>query len=340
MRVLIYVRPGLGGTLAGDAVQARATAAALRSLGVAVDLAEDRLPDLEPYDLLHLFNLIPIEGTHAAYRAARAAGKPFVLSPIFWDPTEYLAQNGLSALLAWWEKTTPMRREVVSAARLLLPNGLAELECLRRFCGELPPHLVVPNGIDPALFRPAERPASGAGAPRVLCVGRISPRKNQLGLLRALRGTGIEVVFAGPVNDFAYYRACRAAAWPGVSFRKELSGRRLAALYRAAAVHALPSWYETPGLASLEAAACGCRIVTTDRGTAREYFGEGARYCPPDDPEAIREAVLAALATPRSAALAEMVRSRYTWEEAARATKEGYERALGGPAQGARSSSS
>jgi len=331
LRVLLYARPGLGSLLAGDAVQARATAAALRKLGVEADLAEEDLPDPGDYDLVHLFNLIPIESTYTAYRAVRAAGKPFVLSPVFWDPTEYLTKTGLSSLFAWWERTMPLRREVLRAAALILPNGQGEVECLERFFGALPPHRVVPNGVDPTLFFPPGREDRRDG-PHVLCVGRITPRKNQLALLNALRGTGVPVAFVGPVNDFAYYRVCRTAAWPGVSFRPAVFGRRLADLYRAAAVHVLPSWYETPGLASLEAAACGCRVVTTDRGTVREYFGEGALYCPPDDPEAIRAAVLAALAAPPPAGLAEMVRARYTWEEAARATKKGYEIALGRPA--------
>ncbi|MGQ9779358.1 MAG: glycosyltransferase family 4 protein [Bacillota bacterium] len=324
MRILMYARPGLGSLLAGDAVQARATAAALRRLGVEVDLAEDRLPDLGSYDLVHLFNLIPIDSTHAAYRAVRTAGKPFVLSPVFWDPTEYLVRTGLSSLLAWWERTMPLRAEVLRAAALILPNGQGELECLRRFFRDLPPHLVVPNGVDPAFFYPLGAEDRREG-PLVLCVGRISPRKNQLGVIHALRDTGTRVLFIGPVNDFAYYRTCRTAAGSGMSFREAVSGRRLAALYRAARVHVLASWYETPGLASLEAAACGCRVVTTDRGTAREYFGERAWYCPPDDPDAIREAVLAALAAPCPRDLAATVRTRYTWAEAARVTKEGYE---------------
>jgi len=330
MRVLMQARPGADHILAGDAVQARATAAALRSLGIQVDLVEaGPLPDLASYDLIHLFNLIPIEATHAALAAAVAAGKPVVLSPIYWDPGEFLAfWDSLGGFAAWWQRTDRLRRDALAGVRLILPNSAAELECLRRSYGHMPPHVLVPNGVDISLFRPMPRTA--VPARYVLCVARISARKNQLGLLEALRGTGLAVRFIGPVNDFGYYRTCRMAAWPGVSFQEELTGSRLAAAYASAPVHALVSWYETPGLATLEAAACGCRVVSTDRGSAHEYLGGRAWYCPPDDPTRIRQAVLAALSAPQPEDLADMVRTRYNWTEAAGATMEGYERVLSG----------
>jgi len=37
-------------------------------------------------------------------------------------------------------------------------------------------------------------------------------------------------------------------------------------------VHMLPSWFETTGLSSIEAAVMHCNIVITDKGDTREYF--------------------------------------------------------------------
>ena len=328
MRVLMQARPGSGQVLAGDAVQARATAAALRELGVQVDLIENGvLPGLESYDLIHIFNLMPIEANYTAFKAAQGARKPIVLSPIFWDPRGFLEfWDKAGHFLSWWQRTESLRLEVLGGADLILPNAAAELECLRGVYGSLPPYHLVPNGVDVALFRPRPKPVT-TPTPHVLCVARISARKNQLGLLQALRPTGLRVKFVGPVNDFDYYRACRAAAWPGVSFLPEVRGRGLANLFGEAPVHALVSWYETPGLASLEAAACGCRVVSTDQGSAREYLGEQAWYCRPDDPDGIRRAILAALKTSVPAGLAGMVREKYNWGQAALATLAGYKSA-------------
>ncbi len=90
----------------------------------------------------------------------------------------------------------------------------------------------------------------------------------------------------------------------------------------------LPSWLETPGLSSLEAAAAGCTLVVSDRGLTREYFGDQAWYCDPRSFDSIREAVLAAYAAPRGRGCCARMRERYTWERAAEKTLEGYQLAL------------
>ena len=79
-----------------------------------------------------------------------------------------------------------------------------------------------------------------------------------------------------------------------VQLQDSVEHAELAPLYRASKVHALPSWSETTGLVSLEAALCGCNIVTTDRGYTRDYFGDMAWYCDPYDNRSIRRAVEAA----------------------------------------------
>jgi glycosyltransferase involved in cell wall biosynthesis len=103
----------------------------------------------------------------------------------------------------------------------------------------------------------------------------------------------------------------------------------LRALYHAARVHACVSWYETPGLASLEAALCGCNIVVAPGGCTREYFGDAAHYCEPDDPRSIQAAVEAALAAEPDFDLAVRVAREFNWDAAARNTLRGYELALG-----------
>jgi tetratricopeptide (TPR) repeat protein len=87
--------------------------------------------------------------------------------------------------------------------------------------------------------------------------------------------------------------------------------------YKAAKVHALPSWYELPGLVSLEAAWFGCNVVASDWGTIWEYLGEEAYYCEPTRPDTIRDAVIRALRdppNPRARARAESL----SWDTAAR----------------------
>jgi hypothetical protein len=68
--------------------------------------------------------------------------------------------------------------------------------------------------------------------------------------------------------------------------------------------------------------------VLTAEGACQEYFGQHARYVSPGDPSAIRAAVLAAMNSPRSAQLAELVQQQFTGRAVAQATKEAYETLL------------
>src|SRR4051795_3125182 len=91
---------------------------------------------------------------------------------------------------------------------------------------------------------------------------------------------------------------CRG--WGGGSVRWLGTGEHedpiLASAYASARVFALPSWFETPGLAALEAALAGCAVVVTPFGCTREYFGDWVLYARPDRPRAIARALVRAWA--------------------------------------------
>jgi glycosyltransferase involved in cell wall biosynthesis len=223
---------------------------------------------------------------------------------------------------------------VLETVRVLLPNSRAELAQIERTFGVTRPAVIVPNAADARVFGPtADAGARGTDADRsgVLCVGRLEPRKNQLALLAALRGTGIPVTLVGQAGRFnaGYARQCRAAADRPVRFVARQPPEALRAWYRAARVHACVSWYETPGLASLEAGLGGCALVVTPGGCTREYFGDQAHYCRPDDVSSIHAAVEAALAAGPPAGLAEHIARTFTWDAAAERTLAGYRLALG-----------
>ena len=98
--------------------------------------------------------------------------------------------------------------------------------------------------------------------------------------------------------------------------------------YKKAKVHVLPSWHETCGLSSLEAAAMGCNIVITDKGFTREYFGENAFYCNPASPESIFNAVEQAAQAGYNSVLQQKILHHYTWQQAAASTLKAYQNIL------------
>jgi glycosyltransferase involved in cell wall biosynthesis len=319
---------------AGETVQVEKTREHLIRLGCRVDLSTAADPDLSGYELVHLFNIMAAPGTYQQLLNARRQRKPVALSPIYWDPGEYLSATGQNDLYgSWWEKTMPLRRALLAGVTALLPNSRMELEELRRFFGKLPPAQIVPNAAEPlfAAARPERFLQKYGCKDFLLSVGRICRRKNQLSLIRVARDLNYPLVLIGPLNDGEYYGECRrAAAGTGTLFIDTLAAEELAAAYAAARVHALVSWYDTPGLVSLEAAAAGCRLVTTDRGSAREYLGDSVEYCDPGELASIRRAVAAAWKQPApDPELRAKILQEYNWERAAQATLQGYRQALG-----------
>jgi hypothetical protein len=60
-------------------------------------------------------------------------------------------------------------------------------------------------------------------------------------------------------------------------------------------VHALPSWFETTGLTSLEAGAMGCNLVVGMGGDTHDYFQDLAWYCEVETRKALRKPLKRAL---------------------------------------------
>ncbi len=99
----------------------------------------------------------------------------------------------------------------------------------------------------------------------------------------------------------------------------------LASAYAAARVFALPSWFETPGLAALEAALAGCSVVITPFGSTRDYFGGLVSYARPDRPEEIRRSLKTCWDDGPDPRLAPWVATHYLWPNVAQITAEVYD---------------
>jgi glycosyltransferase involved in cell wall biosynthesis len=353
MKVLMLARPNLLTYPGGDTTQVLNTAKALRDLGVAIDINPEQ-PDYKRYDLLHFFNIIDPEDILGHLRRSRL---PFVLStvyclyeeydrhhrrdPVGWayrllprDGVEYLKtvakwmlkSESLSSYEFLWRGHGGSIRHILRRAACLLPNSESEYRRLVADYGIERPYVVVPNGVDLDRFSP-----KGTGNRSiVLCVSRIEGRKNQVNLIRAVNETDLELYLVGlpAQNQQAYYEKCRRLAGDKVHFTGYLPFDTLLEYYERARVHALPSWFETTGLSSLEASLMGCNVVVGDRGDVRDYFREDAWYCDPADPASIREAVLAAFEAPHNETLPQRIRTRYNWANAAQRTVEGYRMAM------------
>jgi glycosyltransferase involved in cell wall biosynthesis len=356
MKVAIIARSTLYSVPGGDTVQAVETSRHLNELGLSVTVKLTNEPIVyEAYDLLHFFNLI--RPADILFHLRKAA-TPFVVSTILVDYSEYDRHHrkGAGMLLSYfsasgieyvktiarwltgkdhlcsyqylWKGQWRSMISVIKQAKLLLPNSASEFKRLKKNYPFASAYSVIPNGINHHLFKPDGTAIRNNRL--VICVARIEGIKNQLNLIRALNDTEFNLLLIGAYspNQAGYYRACRSAAAANVTFIGHLPQINLLAYYQQAKVHILPSWFETTGLSSLEAAAMGCNIVITDKGDTREYFGDDAFYCNPGDPADILKAVKQASLAPVDKKLSEKIFNNYTWKQAAEETYKAYQLAI------------
>jgi len=354
MKVAFISRASLFSDKGGDTIQIVNTAAELRTLGIEVDIfLADQKPDYCIYDFLHFFNIIRPDDILPHINRTRI---PFVVSTIFVDYSEYekKARQGPSALLFRFlspdliEYLKALARFLVNGVRIksgyfllngqkksiqkitrtaqmLLPNSKSEYNRLSLAYNIQKKYRVIPNGIDKILFTPGTNEIIRDQL-LILCVARIEGRKNQLNLIRAITGTPYRLILIGAVatNQMEYFEQCKKAAGPNIEFINFLDQKLLLDYYRKAKVHVLPSWFETTGLSSLEAAAMGCNIVITKKGDAYEYFENDAYYCDPESPDSIFQAVDQAARNGIPDGLSSKVLNHFTWEIAAKKTMEVY----------------
>jgi hypothetical protein len=225
---------------------------------------------------------------------------------------------------------------------LWLPSTATEAQGLSTFYGITPEKIhVLPNGVherfytsDGKLFRSEYR----IDSPFVLHVGRFHPVKNQKTLIEAVRLAQTHCVFLGdPDPSYQnYQRECQELAREAEV--ADPSGKtrfffipaiphedpRLASAYAAASVFALPSHFETFGLAPLEAAVAGCPLVLTRNIRSLEIFAEHAKLIDPQDRHAIAREIRNRLSSDSQASLSTIASEsrrklfeRYRWEKIA-----------------------
>lgn len=350
-RSTLYTVPG------GDTEQIVQTARFLKKSGVTVDLfLTNEKIDYAAYDLLHVFNIT--RPGDILYHLSKT-NKPVVVSTILVDYTEYdmhhrkgfsglalrlfpggtneyiktvarwlLRKDNLQSKSYLWKGQEKSIKEILQKASLLLPNSQAEYEKLVGLYGMKKKYSVIPNGVDSSVFFPT--PLAEKDDKLILSAARIEGRKNQLNLIKALNDSPYTLLLTGlpAPNQKKYYEECKKIASKNIVFCGRVPIETLIAYYRKAKVHVLPSWHETCGLSSLEAAALGCNIVITEKGFTREYFGDDAFYCEPGDTKSIFNAVDKAAQSGCRKELQQKILKQYTWQHAAASTLEAYKKII------------
>lgn len=338
MKVGFIVPLGIAAVNGGVRTQALQTAKALQKLGVEVEFVspwQDRLD----VDLVHIFVAGP--DTLGILTRCSELGIKTVLSPVFFSSrssstiAKALSGERLIAKIGSGIRSDfGIKAQACRIADVVLPNTTAEVELIVNGLGIAQAKVqVVPNGVETrfAEATPNEFIEKYGIKDFVLCVGQVgAPRKNLRKLMEAAPDVKAQIVVIGSLFDDEYGNTCKKLAQKSgnVLFIETLDHEDslLESAYAACQTFVLPSLFETPGIAAMEAALAGAHISITERGGTKDYFKDHAEYLSPDSSDSVAEAINHSLQKEQTPALKNHILENYTWNIVGEMTMQKYQK--------------
>jgi glycosyltransferase involved in cell wall biosynthesis len=327
----------------GDTVVTKEYMHTLDSMGVETEFSCDPDTVMDQFDIIHIINLSMTGSTEKLAQSASRQQKPFVVTTLQEDFPKFrskvhFAANRLTAYVKSGQKPETLKyfseaiHQVPHSTHLTSPFAA---HCANRLlaCGEheasLLQHMfprafvsIVKFGTSKQVQTPVNKELFTSAynvSDFVLCVGRVEPRKNQLMLLTALEHDDIPIVFVDGTTTYSpsYKNACMNFKRNSKTiFTGRLSNEMLVSAYMSAKVHCLPSFYELPGLVSLEAVRYGCKVTASSWGTLPDYLGNTIRYFEPDNYKNLRDTLFDTIESEVNPDLMSLAES-FTWEKSA-----------------------
>lgn len=312
-------------TPGGGETQLLKTKKALEKRGVHVELF-DIWSRRKDYELFHVFGSTYEVSSFVS--TLKSLGVPVVVSAIAYS-TKPVWQWKAWAML---DRVMPiptvyrLRSEIYQKADIIIAGSASESRQLQEFFGVPTRKIrIVPHGVDADRFMQADKDlfVSKYGLEGfVLQVSRVSRAKGQARLIRALKGTGLKLVFVGPLDpgdpegtrDFLRLVE-ENSDWVVYLGSLDYGDPLLASAYKAARVHALPSASESFGLVNLESLAAGTAAVSGRYPPLYDVLGDKIYYCNPFSEKSIRETVLEAYEKGPKPGSVEFVRTELTWDK-------------------------
>lgn len=135
--------------------------------------------------------------------------------------------------------------------------------------------------------------------PYLFYVGNAQPHKNLKRLLQAFmilkeKFPELSLVLSGPENYF-WENIKKESKVKDVFFTGFVSEKDLAVLYKNAESFIMPSLEEGFGIPVLEAMACGCLVISSNKGSLSEIAGNAALYFDPNDENDIEQKIIKVL---------------------------------------------
>lgn len=334
IKVAFFVYPSAFQNVGGGEILLLKTKEYLERLGLYVKLFDIWNDKLEDFDILHIFGAI--KDCLGLMQTAKNKNLKIVLTPVFFSTLqralhEYgTAKRKLNACMHHLAKVvfpnfpSDKRKMLLLADAIISSSKIEKSQLTRLFNIDKARICIIPNCVDKN-FEYGNKDtfiAKHQVKDFVLSVGRIEPRKNQLNLIKALKGFPEPlVVIGGPVSDYLdYYNECRRQADKNVLFIDSLNhdDAMLKSAYSACRCFVSQGWFETPGLAALEAAFAGVNVASTNKGCTKEYFKDFVEYFDPSNIRDMRKAIENAFHKEKTPLFKEYIKNHFLWDIAAK----------------------
>ncbi len=252
----------------------------LKKLGYQVEPLDWYSSDVD-FDVLVLFGFTHFNPEVISFLKTR--GVIVISEPIFVRVRGYLYYGVSRFLSSFTRNVYKIQYENLHLCDALFPNSNFEKEDLHRLYG-VPrekmevaylgiPSYILEEGdkVSKDLFYNEYKVSDFVFCPSA----RISVRKNQISLIKALKSTGIKLVLTG-CNDVEdsikdeFEKLTKGD--PNILCLPLLDKSMLISAYKNARVVAFPSLAETAGIVAIEGGYLGCRLVLSDIPVFREYF--------------------------------------------------------------------
>lgn len=322
MKICFLMRSEFSLVHGGDVIQIENYKLQLESRGHSCTLLGS-FPD-EEFDVYIIVNIDrPIE-LYAYYLKIKKINKPYYIVPIHHpiDAVSYYEEHikgGISGLFAtifrsfytrekiknlyrafrgrsWYLKhiilTLPFSYVSLTAKVIRESNGLfciseQEADSIRARFGHDFTYCVLINAVAVDKVCSSTNDAvSPSDMYDVVVVGRIESRKNQVGIIKALKDSNLKVAIVGPlsVQDAKYKDDFLklVSSHNGISYLGALPHSSLFPLLRKCKVLVNASYFEVSPLVDVEAAILGCRVVSTKNGYTKSNI-EDVSLVDPDD---------------------------------------------------------
>jgi len=289
-------------------------------------IGKERIAD---FTLIHFFGS-GIKTFHL-FQILVSFNKPIILTPVFYSAhSPWINKIGIKIFTIFHQlfgfyNEHLILKEMVAKADLIVCNTQAEKKLLKKMFNLKEEKMaLLPNGVALDFYYASPELCYEKLKLKdfILYVGHIgNPRKNLLRCLTVLKEIDYPVLLVGKVIKNKYSEKCLKIVNQAKNIKLvgELAHNTelLKSVYAAADVFILPSYYETPGLAALEAGLAGAKILITKYGGTQEYFKDYALYLNPYSKKDIKKKVLSALKKEKGNFLKEYLKENYTWDKIA-----------------------